>query len=168
MKSGTIELRVPAMTHSTSGSEFDQFYRTHRAPAVRWATALVGSPEVGEEIAQDSLEAVGRRLATLANPGGYLRRTVVNRCASWHRWHVRAQRRELRSVAGRPTSYTEPTNEMLEALACLPYKQRAAVTLRYWADWTDEQIAEALGCAPASVRVLLHRGIATLKKEITE
>ena len=77
-----------------------------------------------------------------------------------------ALRREVRSVAGRPTSYTEPTNEMLGALAALPYKQRAAVTLRYWADWTDEQIAGALGCAPASVRVLLHRGLTALKKEI--
>jgi len=57
---------------------------------------------------------------------------------------------------------------MLDALAALPYKQRAAVTLRYWADWDDEQIAAALDCAPASVRVLVHRGIAALKQEIDE
>ena len=151
-----------------SGTGFDDVYRTHRADAVRWAVALVGSPEIGEEIAQDSLVAVGRRLPTLDNPAGYLRRTVVNRAASWHRWHIRSLRREARSVAGQPTSYTEPTNEMLDALAALPYKQRAAVTLRYWADWTDEQIAAALGCAPTSVRVLLHRGLAALKKEIAE
>jgi RNA polymerase sigma factor (sigma-70 family) len=55
---------------------------------------------------------------------------------------------------------------MLGALATLPSKQRAAVALRYWDDWTDEQIAEALGCAPASVRVLVHRALATLKQEI--
>ena len=71
-----------------------------------------------------------------------------------------------RATAGQPTAYTQPTGDMLDALAGLPYRQRAAVTLRYWADWTDEQIAEALDCAPATVRVLLHRGIATLKKEI--
>ena len=34
---------------------------------------------------------------------------------------------------------------MLDALSALPYRQRAAVTLRYWADWTDDQIADALG-----------------------
>jgi len=149
-------------------NEFDDFYRTHRADAVRWAVALVGSLEVGEELAQDSLEAVGRRLGSLDNPVGYLRRTVVNRAASWHRWHIRSQRRELRSVAGQPSSYTQPTNEMLDALGSLPYKQRAAVTLRYWADWTDDQVADVLKCAPATVRVLLHRGIAALKKEIAE
>ncbi len=164
MQTGTLGLRVGTMT----STGFDDFYRTHRADAVRWAVALIGSPEIGEEIAQDSLAAVGRRLGSLDNPAGYLRRTVVNRAASWHRWHIRSRGREVRSVAGQPSSYTQPTNEMLDALGALPYKQRAAVTLRYWADWTDEQIAEALECAPASVRVLLHRGLAALKKEIAE
>ena len=147
---------------------FDEFYRLHRADAVRWATALVGSREVGEELAQDALQAVGRKLAGIDNPGGYLRRTVVNRCASWHRWHAGERRRVRLATAGAATSYTAETNEMMDALATLPYKQRAAVTLRYWSDWTDEQIGEALGVAPASVRVLLHRGIAALKKEISE
>jgi RNA polymerase sigma factor (sigma-70 family) len=151
-----------------NSSGFDDFYRTHRADAVRWATALVGNREIGEEIAQDALVAVGRKLDGIANPGGYLRRAVVNRAASWHRWHIRERSRVARATAGQPVAYTEPTRDMLDALATLPYKQRAAVSLRYWADWTDEQIADALGCAPASVRVLLHRGLATLKKEIAE
>ena len=73
---------------------------------------------------------------------------------------------EQRAAAGSPLAYTQPTNDMLDALPRCPTKQRAAVTLRYWADWTDEQIADALGCAPATVRVLLHRGLAALKKEI--
>lgn len=164
MQTGTLSLQAG----TTAISDFDDFYRTHRADAVRWATALVGSPEVGEEIAQDALHAVGRRLSTVDNPAGYLRRTVVNRAASWHRWHIRERRRVERVMAGHATSYTAATNEMLDALVVLPYKQRAAVSLRYWADWTDDQIAAALGCTPSSVRVLLHRGIATLKKEITK
>jgi len=164
MQASTLGLQVRAMNKSG----FDQFYRAHHREAVRWATALVGSREVAEELAQDSLEAVRPRLSGLDNPAGYLRRTVVNRCASWHRWHIRERRRVLRASAGQPTAYTQPTNDMLDALAALPYKQRAAVTLRYWADWTDEQIAEALECAPATVRVLLHRGIDALKKEIEE
>ena len=164
MQTGTLGVRAGM----TAISEFDDFYRTHRANAVRWATALVGSPEIGEEIAQDSLDAVGRRLSTLDNPAGYLRRTVVNRAASWHRWHIRERRRVARVTAGQPTTYTAATNEMLDALAVLPYKQRAAVSLRYWADWTDDQIADALDCSPSSVRVLLHRGLAALKKEIAE
>jgi RNA polymerase sigma factor (sigma-70 family) len=153
---------------NSASTSFETFYRAHRLDAVRWAVALVGDRQVAEELAQESLAAVGRRLDSLDNPVGYLRRTVVNRASSWHRSHARELRRMRRSVAGEPTSYTPATGEMLDALRTLPYKQRAAVTLRYWGDWTDEQIADALGCAPATARVLVHRAIAALKQEMTE
>jgi RNA polymerase sigma factor (sigma-70 family) len=146
--------------------DFDSFYRAHHAQAVRWAIALVGRREVAEELAQDALVAVGRKLSIVDEPAAYLRRTLVNRAASWHRSNARSRRREARSTAGSVTSYTQPTNDMLDSLNALPYQQRAAITLRYWADWTDEQIADALDCAPATVRVLLHRGIAALRQEI--
>ena len=58
MHTGTLGVRAGTM----STTEFDDFYRTHRADAVRWATALIGSPEIGEEIAQDALHALGRGL----------------------------------------------------------------------------------------------------------
>jgi RNA polymerase sigma factor (sigma-70 family) len=163
---GGVKLPMMTSTGKPSAPAFDEFYRAHRIDAVRWAVALVGDRAVAEELAQDALAAVGARLPSLDNPTGYLRRTVVNRCASWHRSHARERRRMHRVAAGEPTSYTQATSEMLGALATLPYKQRAAVTLRFWADWTDEQIGEALGCAPTTVRVLVHRAVATLKVEI--
>lgn len=148
-------------------TDFDEFYRVHHVDAVRWASALVGSREIGEELAQDAMIAVVGRFGALDSPVAYLRRTIVNRAMSWHRWNVGERRRMLRACAGEATSYTSQTNEMSHALGSLTSKQRTAVVLRYWADWTDEQIAESLGCAPATVRVLLHRGLAILKKEIT-
>jgi len=162
MKSFTL---MPGAAPVTS-PEFDHFYRAHRADAVRWAIALVGDRDVAEELAQDAFAAMSRRLDRIDNPAGYLRRTVVNRAASWHRSHAREQRRIHRAAAGQPSTYSAETHEMLGVLASLPHKQRAAVALRYWADWTDEQIAEALGCAPSTVRVLVHRALATLKQEI--
>lgn len=167
VQADTLGLQARTMSsHATA--DFDDFYRANRAAAVRWATALVGSRAIGEEIAQEALLAVGRKLASVERPEAYLRRAVVHRAASWHRWHGRSVQREAKATAGQPASYTEPTRELLDALTSLPYQQRAAVTLRYWADWTDDQIAEALGCAPATVRVWLHRGIAALRKEIDE
>lgn len=147
-------------------SHFDDFYRLHRADAVRWAVALVGSRAVAEELAHDSLLAVGRRLDTIDNPAGYLRRTVVNNARSWHRTHLRERRRIALVNAGQPTSYTQPTRDTLDALARLPYRQRAAVTLRYWADWTDADIAAALGTSEGNVRVLVHRGLAHLRSAL--
>jgi RNA polymerase sigma factor (sigma-70 family) len=148
--------------------EFDDFYRSHRANAVRWAIALVGRGDVAEELAQDSLLAVGGRLAEIDDPSAYLRRTVANRCASWHRGNARERHRLWRATAGQATSFSPATNEMLDALHGLPFNQRAAVSLRYWADWTDDQIAEVLDCATPTVRVLIHRAVAQLRKEISE
>lgn len=149
-------------------TDFDTFYRANRDGALRWAVALVGDRAVAEELAHDALAAVGPRLAELDNPVGYLRRAVVNRATSWLRSHAREQRRIHRAAAGQPTAYSAETHEMLGALASLPHQQRAAVALRYWDDWTDEQIADALGCAPATVRVLVHRALATLKTELSK
>lgn len=146
----------------------EAFYRDHLVDAARWATALTGNRHVGEELAQDALIATGARLASLTNPGGYLRRTVVNLCRSWHRSAEREKRRIDLVHRGLPTSVTPAGAEMLDSLAVLPYRQRAAVVLRYWADWDDDQIADALGCRPATVRVLLHRGIAALRIQISE
>lgn len=145
----------------------DDFYRRHHTDAVRWAVALVGDRAVAEELAQDALVAVDRKLDELDNPAGYLRRVVVNRCASWHRSHQRELRRMRRASAGTVTTYTDPTRETLALLNGLPYQQRAAVTLRFWADWTDADIAAALGVAEPTVRVLVHRAIATLRTELT-
>lgn len=149
--------------HSTDATAF---YVANRADAARWAVALTGRRDVGEDLAQEALLRTADRLATLDTPVGYLRRSVVNACRSWHRSNARELRRAQRAAAGRPASVTESSHELLDSLARLGYKQRAAVVLRYWADWPDEQIAAALGCRPATVRVLLHRGLAALRTDL--
>ena len=144
------------------------FYAAHRLDAARWAVALTGRRDVGEDLAQEALLRTASRLGSIDNPPAYLRRTVVNVCRSWLRSAVREQQRVERAHAGRPSSVSETSHELLDSLARLSYKQRAAVVLRYWADWTDDQIAAALGCRPATVRVLLHRGLAALRTELKE
>jgi RNA polymerase sigma factor (sigma-70 family) len=161
----TMGARRAAMTTPTDPTAF---YAEHRIDAARWAVALTGRRDVGEDLAQEALVRTADRLPTIDNPGAYLRRTVVNLCRSWHRSSVREQRRVDLVHAGRPASVSATSNEMLDSLARLPYKQRAAVVLRYWGDWDDAQIAEAIGCRPASVRVLLHRGVAALRTELTK
>ena len=52
------------------------------------------------------------------------------------------------------------------AVAALPPKQRAAVTLRFASDLPHEEIAAALGCSPAAARRSLHEGLKRLRKEI--
>jgi RNA polymerase sigma factor (sigma-70 family) len=52
------------------------------------------------------------------------------------------------------------------AVASLPPKQRAAVTLRFASDLPHEEIADALGCSPEAARRSLHEGLKRLRKEL--
>jgi RNA polymerase sigma factor (sigma-70 family) len=61
----------------------------------------------------------------------------------------------------------EPADgEVWKAVAALPPKQRAAVTLRFASDLPHEEIAAALGCSPAAARRSLHEGLKRLREEI--
>lgn len=53
---------------------------------------------------------------------------------------------------------------MLTLLAALPARQRAALVLRYYNDWTEQHIADALGARPSTVRSLIARGLAALRR----
>lgn len=53
-----------------------------------------------------------------------------------------------------------------DAVAALPPKQRAAVTLRFGSDLPHAEIAAALGCSPEAARRSLHEGLEKLRKEL--
>jgi DNA-directed RNA polymerase specialized sigma24 family protein len=49
-------------------------------------------------------------------------------------------------------------------LGRLPWRQRAAIVLRYFVDVPDHEIAEFLACRPSTVRSLIRRGVANLRE----
>jgi len=129
---------------------------------VQLAFLLIGDAAVADEVVQDAFLQVHRRWSRLDNPGGYLRTAVVNAC--------RSHQRHRRVVERKPILAPDPAdlgaNELGDALNKLPYRQRAALALRYFADLTDDDIATALDVRPATVRSLIHRGLAALRKDI--
>ena len=56
---------------------------------------------------------------------------------------------------------------MLAELARLPARQRAVIVLRYYEGLSDTEIADALGCAPGTVRGYASRALALLRVEMT-
>jgi RNA polymerase sigma factor (sigma-70 family) len=84
--------------------------------------------------------------------------------------HHRARGRVPVPVAEvREEAFTDPDpadGAIWIAVAALPPKQRAAVTLRFASDLPHEEIAAALGCSPAAARRSLHEGLKRLRKEI--
>jgi RNA polymerase sigma-70 factor (sigma-E family) len=144
---------------------FDVLYKAEYPGMVRLAHALTGSAEAAEDVAQDAFARILSRTDDLESPGGYLRTTVVNLC----RDHERRRRRKRRMgtpLADRGT-LSLGASEVFDVLLRLPYRQRAVLVMRYWGDWSEVEIAEALGCRPGTVKTLASRGLARLRKEMT-
>jgi DNA-directed RNA polymerase specialized sigma24 family protein len=129
----------------------------------RLAFVLCGSREVAEDLVQDTFARCITRIDSLQDPASYLRTALINR------WRSQERRRV---VAGRwlgaqaPVAPVMPAElvEWRDLLLGLPTRQRGAIALRYLCGLDDPSIAAALGVRPATVRSLIHRGLASLKE----
>lgn len=143
---------------------FIDFYRARYPRAVQLAGSLVGPSDLAEDVVQDVFAALHRQFGQVRNPASYLRMGIVNRSRNVWRGRDYERRRllGLRPVHVPATS----SSEMFDVLMKLPSRQRTVLVLRYWNDWSDAEIAEALRCRPGAVKQLAHRGLVRLRKEI--
>lgn len=144
-----------------------------RTPALlRFATVVTGSPHQAEDVVQDVLVKAHRqwdRIGGLDHPEAYLRRMIVNEHLSWRRKWARMVPSPVELIdvpVADPADDIVGHDELVEAVRSLPRKQRAAVGLRYYADQTDAEIAEVLGCSVSTVRSQIARALAKLRIDI--
>lgn len=146
-----------------SPASLEDLYESHYRRMVAVAALLVDDVETAEEIVQDAFLALHRRWGEgIANPGGYLRTSVVNGARDVLR-HRSVRRRTL-IPAERDTAPV--FQELDDVLSRLPLKERTAIVLRYSEDLPEDEIAAALGVRPSSVRSLIHRGLKRLRTEV--
>lgn len=134
---------------------------------IRLASLLTRDRAVGEELAQEAFVRVYHHLDDIERPAAYLRTTVVNLCRGHGRRQVVADRAPIppARVAGGP-ELPHDLSEVWLALELLPERQREALVLRFYLDLPDPSIAEHLGVRPVTVRTLVSRGLAALRKEM--
>lgn len=145
-------------------TSLEALYRKEYAKMVRLAHLITGSNEVAEDLVQESFVRLHRnRPGHAQEPAAYLRTVVVNRCRSWQRRRVLERSRQPRPG---PMTVDSDARELLDALATLAPRQRAALVLRFYADLSEADIAVALGCRPGTVKSLLHRGLIQLERMI--
>lgn len=137
-------------------------YRDRHLALVRLAYLLTSDREVAEEVVHDAVLALRPRWDDVTDPPAYLRTAVVNRCRSW----LRRQRTARAHVPDPAEPARQDPDELWDALATLDERRRTAIVLRFYEDLPDVEIAAVLGCRPATVRTLVHRGLHLLRKEI--
>jgi RNA polymerase sigma factor (sigma-70 family) len=144
-------------------------YVGERAQLVRAAFLICGSVTSAEDAVQDAVAHVAKRWALVENGRSYLyvasvnaARDIVRREQRSNRFTARQELREDPDIAG----LSVESLALHVALRRVPANHRAALVLRFFLDWDDDEIAQHFGVRPSTVRSWMHRGIARLRKEL--
>ena len=126
----------------------------------------VGDRQVAEELAQDVLAELIRQWDRVERPQAWLTRVAVNRANSWLRRRA-AERRAYRRHGQSPDVHHDPATAEVaavrRAVSALPRRQRTAVVLRFYEQYSVAETAAFMGCAPGTVKALTYRAMATLR-----
>jgi RNA polymerase sigma-70 factor (sigma-E family) len=156
-------------------SDFDELVRGDWLRLVRLATLLVGDQASAEDVVQESCTALFRRwdrMTDLAGAHGYLRTSVVNGSRSVLRHRRVATLAQPRLAGPQPPAADdavlaeEDCREVMVALTALPRRQREVIVLRYWAELSEQQIAEVLHISRGSVKSAASRGVSALSAAV--
>jgi RNA polymerase sigma factor (sigma-70 family) len=142
---------------------FVDVYRELQLPLVRLACALTGSETLAQDLVHDVFIRAHARWNRIEHPRSYLRAAVVNACRSASR---RAKRERSANALFVVEDAALDADEMFDALAALPYKQRAALVLQFYEGLPQAEIATLLHCREGTVASLVHRGLAQLRRVI--
>jgi RNA polymerase sigma-70 factor (sigma-E family) len=155
-----------------SRDELVELYAAHRLGLMRLAVLLVDDMSAAEDVVHDAFTRFLEKAPALRDSTAalaYLRTSVVNGSRSALR-----RRRTARAYAppretgpdGPPerAELAEDHREVLAALGQLPPRQREVLVLRYWSDFSEADIAAALGISRGTVKSTASRALAALEK----
>lgn len=148
---------------------FTAFMASASPSLTRTAWLLTGNAESAQELVQAALVKTYVAWPRVHEGQGlaYARAVLVNH----HREQWRKFGRE-QTVAEAPephvgppqaTSGTDQRDEIVRLLAQLPPQQRTVVVMRYYADQSEQTVADTLGISVGAVKSAASRGLATLR-----
>jgi RNA polymerase sigma-70 factor (sigma-E family) len=153
-------------------ASFVDFVTARSDVLLRAAWLLTGDAGRAEDLLQTALAKAWRRwdLAEAASsPEAYVRRIIFTTHISWWRRRWRAEIPDA-AVADRPASgdlagEVATRDAVRRALLGLSHRSRAIVILRFVEDRPVAEVAELLGCSPATVKVQTGRAISALRRD---
>jgi RNA polymerase sigma-70 factor (sigma-E family) len=152
---------------------FQEFAAARLPASLAFTAVLTGQRATAEDIAQEVLIRAHARwdmIGSLDSPESYVRKMLLNEFLSWRR----RSRRVILAAEPDGTADDSPDHAdqhaerqaLLAEIGKLPRRQRAVIVLRYYEDRDDAEIAELLGCRPATVRAHASRALAALRIEM--
>ncbi len=142
-----------------AGDEFAVFYEQSYPGAKRLAHLLLNGSPAAEEVVQAAFTRVHGGFAELSEPHDQLRAAIVE-VGSGRSSEIGPPVMSIRGNG--PVEVPDP---LLDSVAGLPARQRAALVLRYWAGLPDLAIAAALGVSPTQVRALADGAVDRLARD---
>jgi RNA polymerase sigma-70 factor (sigma-E family) len=164
-----VDALVNARVEGVSGPmEFDEFAAAMWNRLVRAGVLLGADPHAAEDLAQITLAqcfASWTRVSRAEHLEAYVHRMLVNAHTSSRRrfwWREDPQDRLPDTKLPGHAPAVEDANDLRAALRRLPLGQRQVIVLRYFADLTERQTADALDISLGTVKSRASRALATL------
>ena len=168
----TPDAELMALAAGGDRAAFDILASRYALRLRRAALRVLGDPAAAEDVAQDALLRAWTRAATYdpaqASVSTWMHRIAVNAAID----RVRA----ARPSAAVPEDLPDPgagalhgimrqqrSRLLLDAIATLPERQRAAISLTYAHGWSGQEAARALSVSTRALEGLLHRGRKVLR-----
>jgi RNA polymerase sigma factor (sigma-70 family) len=129
---------------------------------------FTGDGELAQELAQETLARVcrdWRKVSSLDAPGAWAHRVALNLARSHFRHRAVAARHNRRLAAAALVEDPDSATVIAVRLAVsrLPHRQRTALVLRYFADLSVAETAEAMRCPEGTVKTLTRQAILALR-----
>src|SRR3954454_3352462 len=148
---------------------FEGFYREHVAEVYQYALAVLGNSPDAEDVTQQTFLNAYRAFQRGERPTkahNWLIKIAHNVCRMRWRQSGRRPQEVPLERAGEPAAPDDEKpslDEVLNALAKLPFNQRAAIVMREVEDRSYAEIAEVLGITVPAVEALLFRARGNLR-----
>jgi RNA polymerase sigma-70 factor, ECF subfamily len=151
----------------------DRLLAEHGAEIQAVAQVILRDRDEAADVLEETVIAAWEKASGLRDPAAlrpWLFRIATNRALSRRRRTVRLV--TLDSVLERPGvdpfGRSETHQVILEGLALLAPRERAAVALRYLADLPVEEVARAMGTSPNTVKTQLREGLEKLRSSMVD
>lgn len=160
----TIEQAGAEVSDLPAAEPFEFFYRREYSRAVAIARSLLPTASAAEDLVQEAFAAAHSRwdrVGRYERPEAWLRRVLINKATSLLRrnsveWRAVNRLGAMTDGATTPDLSVE-TRELWAEVRKLPKRQAQSVALFYVGELTVEEIGDALGCSPGTVKSHLFR-----------